>query len=375
MVRLINPFLQRTCPYCGNSFHPGQCAIVSKRNPGTVLNQPLPGPLSRLLVREIKGLRYVREGALPECPDPDCKKLLPYNIARATSHTIAIVGDSTSGKSHYIASCIDQLKQRQMLQVLGCARLLGQSDTDSDYRDFYYYPVYQQHQKLDATPRGSIRDPLVYELVFQPTSKFQPPHSVNLLFYDSSGEDMIVQDRMVEFSPYILNASAIIFLADPLAMPRVVAALPAHLRPPVVRPDSTADVLNRIMRTFEMKQGITPGMQVSTPIAITVSKSDLLKFVLKGSTPPLFLRDSTYTSKLDTHEFETINEEIRYFLQSIGDHVLVHSSQLFKNKSFFAVSATGWPADDQNKYPSIEPLRVLDPLLWALAHIGVIAPE
>jgi hypothetical protein len=374
MVRMISPFLRYTCPHCKNSFHPGQCAIVSGQNPGMVLNRPFPGFLGRLLLREIKGRKYEQESALPECPNPGCKQPLPYNIARATSHTIAIVGDSTSGKSHYIASCIDQLRQRQMLQVLRCARLLGQGDTDKEYRDTYYDRVYRDHQKIPGTQRGVVRDPLVYELVFQQTSNFQPPRSVNLLFYDSSGEDMIEQYRMVEFSPYILNASAIIFLADPLAMPSVVAALPAHLRPPVVRPDSTADVLNRIMRTFEMKQGVTPGMRVSTPIAITVSKSDLLKFVLKGNTLPLYLRDSTSTNRLDTHEFETINEEIRSFLQSIGDHVLVHSSQLFKNTSFFAVSATGWP-DDHGKYPSIEPMRVLDPLLWALAKIGVITPE
>jgi hypothetical protein len=53
----------------------------------------------------------------------------------------------------------------------------------------------------------------------------------------------------------------------------------------------------------------------------------------------------------------------------------VHSTQLFQNTSFFAVSATGWPVDSQAKYPAIEPVRVLDPLLWVLAKIGVIAPE
>jgi hypothetical protein len=373
MVKLINPFRQRVCPYCGKGFHPGNCAITSSitRKEIRKANSSF---LSRAFVQPIKGQKYIRELALRQCPNSDCGELLPYNIERADSYTIAIVGDSSSGKSHYIASCIRLLKERDTLQIIGCSSLIGLGDTDENYRKNYSDYIYKQKIRIPPNQPGIVSEPLIYELVFRQKSFLQPARSVNLLFYDSSGEDMVQQYRMVQYSQFVLNASAIIFLADPLAMPHMVDVLPAHLKPATTREDSASEVLNRIMHTFVLGKGVTPGTQVKTPVAITVSKSDLLKFVVKGGPQPLFLKDSSFP--LDTREFEFINEEIRYYLQKYGDKVLVRAAELFANSNFFAVSATGFPSDETTgKFPAIEPLRCLDPLLWALLKIGVISPE
>ena len=138
----------------------------------------------------LKGQKYTGELALRQCPS--CGKLLPRNFGRVEFHTIAIVGDTESGKSHYIASCIDQLKKGHAWQVIGCTRIVGQEDTDQRYRDTYYAPLYRQLEELAVTRQSiaSVREPLVYEMVFRRKSRLSRAKTVNLLFYDSAGEDL-----------------------------------------------------------------------------------------------------------------------------------------------------------------------------------------
>lgn len=370
MVKLVNPFHKYICPSCGEEFYPGNSAIIDRS--GNVLQEERPGFLARTLITTLEGTKYTRAYAMRQCPN--CKGKLPRNIESVQSYTIAIVGDSVSGKSHYIASCIHQLKQDYALQVIGCNSIIGQGDTDENYYNNYYAPIYINRQKILGTARGLRYDPLIYELVFPERSALQPTKSINLLFYDSSGEDIVEQAAMVEYSYYILNASAIIFLADPIQMPGIVKILPRHLKPTPdqLRRISTAEVLNRVLGTFRQHSGLRSGQKLKTPVAITVSKSDLLKFAAKGRQSPLFLNDNYYTNRLDVSKFDYISNEVQGLLHDLGDRVLLRSSELFENTSFFAVSATGWPPDDQGNFPPLEPLRCLDPLLWTLWKLGII---
>lgn len=145
-MTFINPFRKCRCPYCHTWFYPGDCAIVSKIN-GTVLRpsplsvaspapvqavpaaapglqlygQPTPPPLSgqpagpavsapgptksswlsRLWLESLNKQEFVQELASRQCPNNNCGKLLPYNIESVDNITIAIVGDTFSGKSHW----------------------------------------------------------------------------------------------------------------------------------------------------------------------------------------------------------------------------------------------------------------------------------
>ncbi|GER86250.1 hypothetical protein KDW_04120 [Dictyobacter vulcani] len=84
-----------------------------------------------------------------------------------------------------------------------------------------------------------------------------------------------------------------------------------------------------------------------------------------------FLHESTSTNRINTADYAAIDREVRSVILRFGDKVLVQSSELFDTVSFFAVSATGWAAE-KGHYPIIEPLRCLDPLLWALWKLKVI---
>jgi hypothetical protein len=380
-MAFVNPFKKHRCPFCAEEWYVGHCPIVSTRFGAapTPMREAKSSFFARLWVPSLKGQKYTRAFALRQCPNPNCKNSLPLNFGHAETHTIAIIGDTESGKSHYIASCIDQLKKGHAWQVIGCTRIVGQGRTDQTYWDNYYNPVYGQLEQIEATQRAStqVREPLVYEVVFRKKGRFRRARIVNLFFYDSAGGDIREQQRMVHFSHYILNASAIIFLVDPLIVPGIAGQLPDHLKRPSGAPglEKTADVLNRIIQTFERGQGVAAGTTLYTPIAITISKSDLLKFVMRYGQNPLFLNDAVYGNKLDLRAFDTISKEVQDFLQRAGARELLTSVSSFANKNFFAVSATGWPPDDEDKFPNIEPLRCLDPLLWAFWKLGLIDDE
>jgi len=227
--------------------------------------------------------------------------------------------------------------------------------------------------KLTQPSRTDILEPLIYEIVFREQSRFSSPKTLTLLFYDSSGEDVTRPERMVTYGHYVLDAAAVIFLADPLLMPGIVKQLPSSQQPLPPDPGDvkarTFDVLNRVIQTLEQNKGMKPGQRLQTPIAIAISKSDLLKYVTRD---PLFLKPATPSNNLDLRELELIDREVRAFIQEYGDRELLTSSETFEKKIFLAVSPTGWPADGAGRFPKIEPIRCFDPMLWAFWQLGII---
>ena len=112
MAVMDHLFIKRTCPNCIQSIYPGDCDIVSVNiDPNTNTNRILvkapEGRLKRQYARinpqPIVG-RLVLESAHRKCPF--CGYLLPTNIEQVENINIAVVGDTFSGKSSYIAAII-----------------------------------------------------------------------------------------------------------------------------------------------------------------------------------------------------------------------------------------------------------------------------
>src|SRR6266571_2928300 len=102
-------YIKRICPNCIQEFYPGDCDIVSATNPNTILRAAArsgwrmhlarinPMPIARDLVLKLGRRRC-----------PNCGYLLPSNVEQVENISIAIVGDTFSGKSHYIGALIHQ---------------------------------------------------------------------------------------------------------------------------------------------------------------------------------------------------------------------------------------------------------------------------
>lgn len=387
-MALVSPFYKIRCPYCRKESHPCDMSIASLMKNGKVLYRPPRRGTpryyySRFWAPELGGEKYTTELARRVCPV--CSNMLPEREVDETLN-IAIVGDTSSGKTHYIAVLIDQLKRGIMMQAAnGSTRLISLNpETEQKYRNIYYTPILQDRDaRQGGTKPGNFgpsgepikSDPLVYQFTIN-EDHMNPGRAFNLLFYDISGEEIADPTLIVQFGEHILRADAIIYLADPVTMERVRGRLPRHLQPdPASISARTAhEVLANIMYRYEQYQRIRPGGSISIPTAITLSKSDLLRYTIPVSEQRNYLifQRTSYDGKAHPQEFARIHQEVVACLHAYDEQAILKLSGRFSCISFFAASATGTPPDSKGKYILIEPLRCLDPFMWVLWKLGCI---
>jgi GTPase SAR1 family protein len=332
---------------------------------------------ARLWVSSLSGPKYLQELAARQCPR--CGELLPHNIEHTQNRIVGLVGGVASGKSHYIASLVHDLKRGEALAKIGCTRFAPvNQDVDMRYKARYHDPVFVRREPLPFTPRlgpGEVNRPLIYEMIFKGRTKMEGQKLVNLTLFDASGEQIQDEEQMVLYSRYILNAAAIIVLVDPLTMPDVRERLPHHMRPEAVNNYDAFDILNTVTRTYERYRGLKPGTPINVPVVITIAKSDLLRYALEGlGLQAAFTRHANYDEGFDLDDFGAVSEEVQEVIARLAGPGLIDASRAtFPNLAFSAISATGSSPDSTGYFSAVTPRRVLDPLLWSLWKLNMIS--
>ena len=138
--------------------------------------------------------------------------------------------------------------------------------------------------------------------------------------------------------------------------------------------DKAMDVLNNVLDLITQMKGLAPGARLSIPIAITLSKSDILKSVVGLANQPYFIKKGPlyYQKTALLHDLHVVNNEVYNFLRQYGDQPLLFINQRTTDVGYFAISATGFPVQQDNTYPTVAPVRCLDPLLWVLWRLGIL---
>lgn len=382
----VNPAMKIRCPYCRHSFHPGDCAVYSTVNPGKLLRRaPTPGTVeyakSRTWLEELTGPEFVSELAVRQCPV--CVHLLFEGIETCVNINIAIIGDTSSGKTSFIAMLIELLKRSALMQNgRGLVQLMQRNEyTSKTYRDVYFNPIIRDRNAAVGTMRGRydqqgnpIRaEPLVYQLSIQDNAGV-PGTMLNLLIYDISGEDLAENVPLVQFGEHVLRADGIIYLADPMSMEGIYQLLPADIQTPFITGRRAEEVLSTVMYRLESYNRVRPGDSISIPIAIAVSKADVLQHIIHTNDRPnyWFMYRPAYDGRAHLDDIKHVDQEVRSILHRYGEHALLQMSRRFEQVSFFAISATGSTPDSSGAYSRIEPHRLLDPfiwLLWKLNHL------
>jgi len=374
----------RQCPKCHSEFYPGECDVVAtfpEKTKGEVLEEAPKSGLRRELARmhstPLKGSRFVNRLARRRCPV--CGYFLPPNIDRVPTVNVAVVGNYNSGKSHYIASLIQQLHQGLMQSSTKYARFVSVTpDVEGFYHNNYIIPLYSNQQMLPNTRPlgdGEIIEPLVYELTVRISDEYLPK-SINLVIHDASGEDYASPEKIVAFTRHVLNAKALIYLADPLEIPKIAKEMPGHIVLPT-QANSPSAMLSKIEMLMEQLKGTRPGMGLQDiPVAVTLSKSDLLKKLRPISQAyNIFANPSYgYSGGIDFDDLDIVNREVQEILNKFEGHSLLQAISESKRARFFAVSATGEPPDASGSYAKVEPIRCLDPFLWILHQLELV-PE
>jgi len=330
--------------------------------------------LRLIYVRSLTGSKYTKELAARRCPK--CQELLPNNIEYMENFIIGMVGDTASGKSHYIAALINALEQGEALNGVKCIGFIPKGDTQVRYENEYYGPLFVDKTVITATAlKGDEYKyrPLIFEMVFAATNNSDRKKYVNLVLFDAGGEDMKDPKGMAILTRYILKASGLIFLVDPMSIQGVVREPSALPQPNVVRASSSFSLLYQVIDMCRMEKGIKPGDKIKTPIVIAVSKSDLLNNVTGSiGMQPSFTSEPSYRDGFHLQDYDTTNDEVQEVLRRFNESAILKTSEAFENVSFSAFSATGMSPDQFNRFSSVKPCRCVDPLLWLLWKLNII---
>lgn len=321
---------------------------------------PNPDPKSS---ERIDGTEALVELACPRCKEP---------LTPVKKYRIALIGSSASGKSHYIASLVDQVINKGTLAGFQCTpHARGRSQ--ALYEQNYFAPLILRKEAIEPNKAGDVKNaPLEFTVVlWRSDSSFR--REFTFVLFDWEGEALGDESRRVMETKYINRAAAMIFFIDPLSMPGVVRHLPTHLRE--LASDNRSQVGNMISTVVvnhNRKQGWDDTKPLGVPVAITLAKSDLVATpceVLGMS--PRFLQDERYVDGYDPNAARAVSREVRDFLVAVGAHDALSREGLLANVSYHAVSATGFEEIDGH-YEAYRPTRCLDPFLWILHQLHLL---
>jgi len=385
------------CPYCFSKneitdvlFRCGNIKCPAEQDKKIALyetgNENSPRLLSKVFASSSNSfLSMPSEAVCPGCREKSYKRIcsqchneLPREIDRHKGIIISVVGAKNTGKSHFIAVLIDQMRKYVACSFNASFTPIN-TDHEKRYKNDFYTPLYSSHRLLNSTVSGSTAQrPLIYALTISDKSFFKRNNTiVYITFFDTAGEDLSNEDTMSTVNKYIGQSSGIIFLLDPMQIQYVRDAI----KPDIVNASSgtviddlanPADILRRVSNLIRDANNLGDAEMIPIPIAATFTKIDALEPLL----PPgcIVLEDSPHRS---LHAFnqtnsDNIHTEIESMLSDWGGWDFPQQLSVnYKKYSYFGLSALGKVPKGQN-IDVIRPLRIEDPLLWLLSFHNII---
>ncbi len=309
---------------------------------------------------------------------PHCHMELPISIAHTRSMIFAVIGAKWAGKSHYLASLHETIKKKIGPDMDILMEPLDDR-TMKQYTTRFYRPVFEEHRTIEATKSALTQIenqlPLVFSLTFSGRQIWKlplPSRVVNLVFFDTAGEDMLNQNVMETVNRYIAAADGLILLLDPLQIETVRNQLKGTPMPSAV--ENSWDIIKRTTNVIRKRRSLSDSAQISIPIAVSFTKFDALVNILPKGLQLTYHPDRS--EGYDTKDSVAVNDEVQELLdrwncRDIVQQIKVH----FKNTSFFGLSSLGCNPHKDSRIPEVKPKRVEDPFLWLLYYHGLLKPQ
>lgn len=307
----------------------------------------------------------------PECSQTtsirlcnECHKELPHSFGSEEPLMIAIIGEQNSGKSHLMAVLIDELKRR-CGNDFGFTLMPLTDATTKRYNDKLYGPLFDHGQVIKPTDPSSFEnaervEPLVYRLQFMAHGGRRGAVAT-ISFFDAPGEDLHADDITSRFSKYVYHSDGLVLLVDTEPLTE------GSKRNKRKNTYQALNILERIIRVREKSPQL-----LSTSIAITLSKLD----IMKSQFPPTsaLWKNPNHGGTFDYVDFSRTSSEIESKLRELEASDLCNlTRQHFGDDDvgFFGVSALGHQPTGI-KVGDINPLRVVEPILWLLSRKGLV---
>ncbi len=309
---------------------------------------------------------------------PHCHMELPLGLGRHRSLILTVIGAKDSGKSHYLAVLITQLR-KHLCGDLNFALVAINDATRDRFRNELYRPIYEKGRAIDNTQSGrqlqnSVRQPLIYDLNLFGNGRGRSirRRSVTLVFFDTAGEDLEHEETMSIANQYICRSDGIILLLDPLQLPYVRQQFrDSRLLPEESR--ETGEILSRTVRLIR-KSGRRSRGKISIPLALAFSKFDAVSAVDGLVGPQMQLHsNSSHEGGFNVADHQAVNDEMQSLIASWdGSELIQQVRSSFKSYGFFGLSALGCNPHRDERIPHVLPKRVEDPFLWLLYRHGLM---
>ncbi len=307
---------------------------------------------------------------------PHCHNRLPFEFGKHPVIYISIVGITSSGKTVYLSQFLKQIKEimaRADLTVVGTCR---------EVEEFVNNHKIEKGKPL---PAGNTTHILTLPLPLNVISNADN-RRYTIIFYDIAGENCVKPEQMEKYGPFIENANGIIMVVDPGQFSELFhLGICRQDDSDTVRPEK---VIEAMYNTFVASDGI--GGKSNIPLAVTLSKSDLLKDCLANGQDMNIFYNIDYR-KYEGHgfpydDFINVNTEMKRLIKGDGSSVqgeifLNTVNQNFARNAFFAfsalnVSAVTMRGSDNKDYSYIEEdpetIRVEEPIFWILHELQII---
>ncbi|HEU5376024.1 MAG TPA: toll/interleukin-1 receptor domain-containing protein [Ktedonobacteraceae bacterium] len=348
------------CPYCHGEIHPARCNIVAtfpSFTRGEILYKA-----DTFDTRTSKNVFEALFNRLPHYQCSLCHYILPPEVDEIPIKKIAIVGNPRSGLSTYITSLIQQISRQTILSstesfVTVCVTPLVEQRYISDISRAQRG---EELVRIPNLPAEDLANPLIYELTARPALD-QLSKKTYLAMYEVTRDAFAAEPRIRQ---HVAKANALIYLVDGQTLQQRDGQV-----------SSVPDQLASILPFEELFPAISSATPLAIPpMAITITKADLLKKRAQSDHPFTLSIAPPFSSQVDLVDLKNVQQDVLDLLTS-HDHPLLAEMQGIAHKHFFAVSTSPEHSNTNGSSHAPEPCRSLDPLLWLLFRLGLLAEK
>ena len=285
-----------------------------------------------------------------------CHNPLPFGYGKYPVRYISVIGISGAGKTVYLSKLI------QNLQNYTAKLHLATTPSQSTVEFVKKNPVREGSPLPAPTVRMQLEQPLSYNLKRNGTNE-------TFVIYDIAGENCTDAAKMLKYGKFIQNSSGIILMMDPIKELGVDGG------------DGGYQELNKVLNNLNLLS-LNAGYN-NTPLAVCISKSDLMKDTLVSS--KFFDQVRTQDYKFYAEDYNEISKELSEFLMTKSSATKVVLDEHYSFYNFFAFTTLGcattktliqdeygneYEADVPKTPPN--PKRIEEPLYWLFKQFGYI---
>ena len=364
-----------TCPYCMRQYRKNEVLYVcpdcrKETHRKWYQREPI-----KCNAASSGGVQCGGYATIRKCPY--CGERLPQSILENDNLPFSIVGVASSGKTNYITVMLHELGRFSDIRV----SLNPVNDEAQNTQSKNSNTIYERHIPVESTASGA-KTPQIWMIKNLLKRKSSRVPTYTFTIFDGAGEDYQNNlDITSTICRYIQTSKAVLIALDPLILDGVKKIVDPDVRKASLGDNKTLgedsrNLINKLATYIKSAWGIKSGKLLDIPVAIILTKFDML-INHNAFAPNALVKNPSMAVDRNGHinmtEFQQVDSEIRNWLYAIGEGSFVNAIESnFKEFLFFGVSSFGEAPDASKHLKNVSPHRVLDPVLWLFSKAGFI---